>query len=91
MDISIEKVADITLGSLFQQIINDMKAGVEPQHYKKVLSITNREEAIKTACMLAESNDIILVAGKGHEKYQEINGEKFPFDDLEILKKQFSQ
>lgn len=74
-----------------EQIINDMKAGVEPQHYKKVLSITNREEAIKTACMLAESNDIILVAGKGHEKYQEINGEKFPFDDLEILKKQFSQ
>ncbi|MBL1231627.1 MAG: UDP-N-acetylmuramoyl-L-alanyl-D-glutamate--2,6-diaminopimelate ligase [Flavobacteriales bacterium] len=70
-----------------EQIINDMKAGVEPQHYKKVLSITNREEAIKTACMLAESNDIILVAGKGHEKYQEINGEKFPFDDLEILKK----
>ncbi|HLU84139.1 MAG TPA: UDP-N-acetylmuramoyl-L-alanyl-D-glutamate--2,6-diaminopimelate ligase [Vicingaceae bacterium] len=69
-----------------EQIINDMKAGVEPQHYKKVLSITNREEAIKTACMLAESNDIILVAGKGHEKYQEINGEKFPFDDLEILK-----
>ena len=74
-----------------EQIINDMKAGVDPQHYKKVLSITNREEAIKTACMLAESNDIILVAGKGHEKYQEINGEKFPFDDLEILKKQFSQ
>ncbi|MDF1676138.1 MAG: UDP-N-acetylmuramoyl-L-alanyl-D-glutamate--2,6-diaminopimelate ligase [Vicingaceae bacterium] len=70
-----------------EHIINDMKAGVEPQHYKKVLSITNREEAIKTACMLAESNDIILVAGKGHEKYQEINGEKFPFDDLEILKK----
>lgn len=69
-----------------EQIINDMKAGVEPQHYKKVLAITNREEAIKTACMLAESNDIILVAGKGHEKYQEINGEKFPFDDLEILK-----
>lgn len=69
-----------------EQIINDMKAGVEPQHYKKVLSITNREEAIKTACMLAESNDIILVAGKGHEKYQEINGEKFSFDDLEVLK-----
>lgn len=69
-----------------EQIINDMKAGVEPQHYKKVLAITNREEAIKTACMLAESNDIILVAGKGHEKYQEINGEKFPFDDLEVLR-----
>lgn len=69
-----------------EQIITDMRAGVEPLHFKKVLAITNREEAIKTACALAETNDIILVAGKGHEKYQEINGEKFPFDDMEVLK-----
>ncbi|PKP51126.1 MAG: UDP-N-acetylmuramoyl-L-alanyl-D-glutamate--2,6-diaminopimelate ligase [Bacteroidetes bacterium HGW-Bacteroidetes-12] len=69
-----------------EQIITDMRAGVEPLHFKKVLAITNREEAIKTACALAEANDIILVAGKGHEKYQEINGEKFPFDDMEVLK-----
>lgn len=70
-----------------EQIIAEMKTGVEPMHFKKVLAITNREEAIKTACALAEANDIILVAGKGHEKYQEINGEKFPFDDLEVLKR----
>lgn len=69
-----------------EQIITDMRAGVEALHFKKVLAITNREEAIKTACALAETNDIILVAGKGHEKYQEINGEKFPFDDMEVLK-----
>lgn len=73
-----------------EQIITDMRAGVEPLHFKKVLAITNREEAIKTACALAETNDIILVAGKGHEKYQEINGEKFPFDDMEVLKGVFS-
>jgi UDP-N-acetylmuramoyl-L-alanyl-D-glutamate--2,6-diaminopimelate ligase len=72
-----------------EQIIAEMKTGVEPQYFKKVLAITNREEAIKTACALAEANDIILVAGKGHEKYQEINGEKFPFDDMEMLKRNF--
>ena len=50
------------------------------------MAITKREEAIKVACTLAVKGDILLVAGKGHEKYQEINGERFPFDDLEILK-----
>ncbi|NUM51658.1 MAG: UDP-N-acetylmuramoyl-L-alanyl-D-glutamate--2,6-diaminopimelate ligase [Flavobacteriales bacterium] len=69
-----------------EDIINEMKKGVEPIHFKKTLSITDRREAIKTACLLALPGDIILVAGKGHEKYQEINGEKMPFDDLEILK-----
>ncbi len=52
----------------------------------KVLSIANRKEAIKTACALANPGDIILVAGKGHEKYQEIKGVKYPFNDKEILK-----
>jgi len=69
-----------------EQIIKDMRVGVDAIHFKKVLAITNREEAIKTACAIAEKGDIILVAGKGHEKYQEINGEKHPFDDLKILK-----
>jgi UDP-N-acetylmuramoyl-L-alanyl-D-glutamate--2,6-diaminopimelate ligase len=67
-------------------IIDQMRTGVEPQNYKKVLSIVNRREAIKTASALAGEGDIILVAGKGHEKYQEIKGEKFPFDDFEELK-----
>ncbi len=66
-------------------IITEMQQGVDPVHHKKVLSITDRREAIRTACALSESGDIILVAGKGHEKYQEINGERFPFDDLEVL------
>ncbi len=66
-------------------ILEEMQAGVEPLDYKKTLTITDRKEAIKTASTLAEENDIILVAGKGHENYQEINGERFPFDDLEIL------
>lgn len=67
-------------------IIKDMEAGVEAIHYKKTLSVTNRKEAIKAACSMSSPGDIILIAGKGHEKYQEINGEKLPFDDLEILK-----
>lgn len=70
-------------------IISEMKTGVDGVNYKKVLSITNREEAIKAACSLANKGDIILIAGKGHEKYQEINGTKYPFDDLEILSKTF--
>tara|TARA_Y100000589_G_scaffold132495_1_gene126394 strand:- start:59968 stop:61431 length:1464 start_codon:yes stop_codon:yes gene_type:complete len=69
-----------------ETIIDEMRTGVEPQNYKKVLSIVNRREAIKTASALASEGDIILVAGKGHEKYQEIKGEKFPFDDYEELK-----
>ncbi|MDB9910434.1 UDP-N-acetylmuramoyl-L-alanyl-D-glutamate--2,6-diaminopimelate ligase, partial [Flavobacteriales bacterium] len=67
-------------------IIEDMMRELDPIQRKKVLVIIDRKQAIKTACRLAKTNDIILVAGKGHEKYQEINGEKFPFDDLEELK-----
>jgi len=67
-------------------IIDDMMQGLDPVQKKKVLVIIDRKQAIKTACRLANSNDIVLVAGKGHEKYQEINGEKFPFDDIEELK-----
>jgi UDP-N-acetylmuramoyl-L-alanyl-D-glutamate--2,6-diaminopimelate ligase len=68
-----------------EAIISEMKAGVEPVDHKKTLVITNRKEAISTACALAKPGDIILVAGKGHEKYQEIKGTKHPFDDKEIL------
>ena len=67
-------------------IIKDMMEGLDTVQKKKILVITDRRQAIKTACRLANTNDIVLVAGKGHEKYQEINGEKFPFDDLEELK-----
>jgi UDP-N-acetylmuramoyl-L-alanyl-D-glutamate--2,6-diaminopimelate ligase len=67
-------------------IIEDMMQELDPVQQKKVLVIIDRKQAIKTACRLASANDIVLVAGKGHEKYQEINGEKFPFDDLEELK-----
>jgi len=73
-----------------EDIIHQMEAGVETMHKKKVLSIVDRKEAIKTACAIAEPGDIILVAGKGHEKYQEIKGEKIPFDDKELLKNMFS-
>ena len=72
-----------------EEILADMKKGVDAVHYKKVLSITNREEAIKTACSLANDGDIILVAGKGYEKYQEIKGVKYPFDDLNVLTQTF--
>ncbi|HEY1009855.1 MAG: UDP-N-acetylmuramoyl-L-alanyl-D-glutamate--2,6-diaminopimelate ligase [Daejeonella sp.] len=68
-----------------EQIIREMEAGVMPQNRKKTLSITDRKEAIRTACHLAKPGDIILVAGKGHEKYQETAGVKLPFDDKEIL------
>ncbi|NQX90970.1 MAG: UDP-N-acetylmuramoyl-L-alanyl-D-glutamate--2,6-diaminopimelate ligase [Flavobacteriales bacterium] len=66
-------------------IINDMKAGLDPVELSKTLSLENRREAIKLACTLAQPGDIILVAGKGHEDYQEINGVKFPFNDSEII------
>ncbi|PKA99240.1 UDP-N-acetylmuramoylalanyl-D-glutamate--2,6-diaminopimelate ligase [Flavobacteriaceae bacterium MAR_2009_75] len=67
-------------------IINDMEAGVEVQNVKKTLSIENREQAIKAACQMAESEDIILIAGKGHETYQETNGKRIDFDDFKIVK-----
>lgn len=68
-----------------EDIIEEMKKGVPAEKKKNTLSIVNREEAIRTACALAQAGDIILVAGKGHEKYQEINGVKHPFDDKQIL------
>ena len=68
-----------------ERIIEDMKKGVQPIHFKKTLSVVDRREAIKTACSLALPGDIILIAGKGHEKYQEINGVKLPFDDQEVV------
>ena len=71
------------------QIIRDMEAGVEPQYKSKVVSIENRREAIKTATLLAQPGDIILIAGKGHENYQEINGVKHHFDDREEIRKCF--
>ena len=67
------------------EIIKDMQAGVSPADYKKTVVLADREEAIKTACLLAGKKDIILVAGKGHEAYQEIKGVKHPFDDKEVL------
>jgi len=74
-----------------QSIITEMEAGVSPTNKRKTLSILDRKEAIKTACHLAKSGDIILIAGKGHEKYQEINGVKSHFDDKEILREQLIQ
>jgi UDP-N-acetylmuramoyl-L-alanyl-D-glutamate--2,6-diaminopimelate ligase len=68
-----------------ESIIEQIEAGVPPEHFKRTLSITDRKQAIKTACQLANQNDIILVAGKGHETYQEIKGERFEFNDLEIV------
>lgn len=70
-----------------QDIINDMLAGLTPEDMQKTLSIADRREAIRTACMLAQKGDVILVAGKGHEDYQEIKGVKHHFDDKEELKK----
>ncbi len=67
------------------EILQEMKAGVPPYHFNKMLVLSDRKEAIKVACHLAQPNDIILLAGKGHEKYQEIKGVKYPFDDKAIL------
>ena len=69
-----------------EEILNQMQAGINPVDVKKVLRITDRREAIKIACSFSSKGDIILIAGKGHEKYQEIKGVKHDFDDLEILK-----
>jgi UDP-N-acetylmuramoyl-L-alanyl-D-glutamate--2,6-diaminopimelate ligase len=74
-----------------ETIIEDIEKGVEPQHFKKVLSITDRKQAIKTACQMAQSGDIILIAGKGHETYQEIKGERFDFDDYKTVETLLNQ
>jgi UDP-N-acetylmuramoyl-L-alanyl-D-glutamate--2,6-diaminopimelate ligase len=74
-----------------ETILDDMDKGVNPVDYRKKLRITNRREAIKTAVSLAQKNDIILIAGKGHEQYQEINGIKSHFDDREEVKNAFSE
>ncbi|WP_346861602.1 UDP-N-acetylmuramoyl-L-alanyl-D-glutamate--2,6-diaminopimelate ligase [uncultured Draconibacterium sp.] len=71
------------------EILKDMEAGVAPQYKNKVLTIESRRDAIKTAAMLAQPGDIILIAGKGHENYQEVNGVKHHFDDKEEIKNCF--
>ena len=73
-----------------QDIINDMLAGLDQKQMKKVVSIVDRREAIRTACMRAEKGDVILIAGKGHEDYQEIKGVKHHFDDKEVVKEIFN-
>ncbi len=73
------------------EILRQMEAGVEAHQTMKVLSILDRDQAIKTAVSLAQPKDIILIAGKGHEKYQEINGVKHPFDDFEVVKNYFKK
>ncbi len=72
-------------------IIEEIEKGVEPQNFKKTISITDRKQAIKTACQMAQPNDIILIAGKGHETYQEIKGKRFDFDDYKIVKEFLKQ
>lgn len=74
-----------------ETIIQEIEKGVEPINYKKVLTITDRKQAIKTACQLANPGDIILIAGKGHETYQEIKGERFDFDDYKIVQQTLKQ
>ena len=74
-----------------EQIIKDMEVGVQPQNFKKTMSIVDRNQAIKTACQLANANDIILIAGKGHETYQEINGVRTNFDDYKIVEEFLKQ
>lgn len=68
-----------------EAIIKDIEAGVDPSDFKKTISIVDRKQAIKTACSIAEPSDIILIAGKGHENYQEINGKRHHFDDMELV------
>ncbi len=73
-----------------EEIIKQMKEGISHVHFKTTLTIVDRKEAIRTACSLANSNDIILIAGKGHEKYQEIKGIRYPMDDKQILTETFA-
>ncbi len=72
------------------EILSQMQKGVPAQQYKKILTISDRKEAIRTACSLAQAGDIVLVAGKGHEKYQEIKGIKHAFDDKQVLEETFT-
>jgi len=74
-----------------QKILDDMQEGVPAQHFKKTTQVINRKEAIKAAILQAEPGDIILIAGKGHEKYQEINGVKHDFDDMAIMQDLFQK
>ncbi|MBP6126933.1 UDP-N-acetylmuramoyl-L-alanyl-D-glutamate--2,6-diaminopimelate ligase [Flavobacterium sp.] len=74
-----------------QTIIDEMEVGVEAQNYKKTVAILDRKQAIKTACQMANSGDIILIAGKGHETYQEINGVRQDFDDMQIVQEILKQ
>ncbi len=74
-----------------QMIIEEMEAGVEGQNFKKTISILDRKQAIKTACQMANPGDIILIAGKGHEAYQEINGVRHDFDDMQIVQELLKQ
>ncbi|WP_163408612.1 UDP-N-acetylmuramoyl-L-alanyl-D-glutamate--2,6-diaminopimelate ligase [Flavobacterium ajazii] len=74
-----------------EAILDEMEEGVEAHNYRKILRITDRKQAIKTACQFAQSNDIILIAGKGHETYQEINGVRHHFDDMETVKEILEQ
>lgn len=74
-----------------EAIIDEMEQGIEPQNFKKSLSITDRKQAIKTACQFAQPNDIILIAGKGHETYQEIQGVRHDFDDMKTVTELLNQ
>lgn len=74
-----------------QTILDEMEAGVAAQNYKKTVAILDRKQAIKTACQMANSGDIILIAGKGHETYQEINGVRQDFDDMQIVQEILKQ
>jgi len=73
-----------------QDIINDMLAGLSSEQMKKVISIVDRKEAIRTACMMAQPDDVILIAGKGHENYQDVKGVKHHFDDKEVVTEIFN-
>ena len=72
-------------------ILNEIEKGVAPENYKKVLTISDRKQAIKTACQMAQPNDIVLIAGKGHETYQEIKGKRFEFDDFKMVQELLKQ
>jgi len=72
-------------------IVEQMEKGVAPQDFKKTVSIIDRKQAIKTACQMAKPKDIILIAGKGHETYQEIKGQRFDFDDYKIVQEFLKQ